>query len=177
MRQASNELVTVPTAAMRQGDFSGLVNSAGLQQVLYDPNTTQARPPCSPHSVPQQQIPLNRESPLAKTLYAATPLPQTADNPLVNSNYNAVNNTKQTVPNETTRLDHVFSQNNRMYFRFTDIDQTQEALRNYPANSPANIAGGGLPAGATGFQDIPFRRSAEPRLLARFSPTSIPRPF
>ena len=44
-----------------------------------------------------------------------------------------------------------------MYFRFTDIDQTQEALRNYPANSPANIAGGGLPAGATGFQDQPVQ--------------------
>ena len=57
----------------------------------------------------------------------------------------------------TIRLDHVFNQNNRMYFRFTDIDQTQQALRNYPANSPANIAGGGLPAGATGFQDQPVQ--------------------
>ena len=41
LRQASNELVTVPTAAMRNGDFSGLINSAGVLQVLYDPNTTQ----------------------------------------------------------------------------------------------------------------------------------------
>jgi len=68
---------------------------------------------------------------------------------------------QQTVPNVTIRLDHVFNQNNRMYFRFTDIDQTQQALRNYPANSPANIAGGGLPAGATGFQDQPSRPSVE----------------
>ncbi len=73
---------------------------------------------------PNNQIPISRESPLAKTLYAATPLPQTADNPLVNSNFNAVNNTTQTVPNITFRLDHVFNQNNRVYFRFTDIDQT-----------------------------------------------------
>jgi hypothetical protein len=156
LRQASNELVTVPTVAMRNGDFSGLVNGAGIQQVIYDPNTTQAgtlqRTP-----FPGNVIPLTRESPLAKTLYAATPLPQTADNPLVNSNFNAINNVKQTVPNVTTRLDHVFNQNNRIYFRFTDIDQTQEALRNYPANSPANIAGGGLPAGATGFQDQPVQ--------------------
>ena len=156
LRQASNELVAVPTAAMRNGDFSGLINGAGVQQVIYDPNTTQAgtlqRTP-----FPNNTIPLTRESPLAKTLYAATPLPQTADNPLINSNFNAINNTTQTVPNVTFRLDHVFSQNNRVYFRFTDIDQTQEALRNYPANSPANIAGGGLPAGATGFQDIPVQ--------------------
>ena len=158
LRQASNELVTVPTAAMRQGDFSGLINSSGIFQQLYDPDSTQsaannyARTP-----FPNNQIPLNRISPLAKALYAATPLPQTADNPLVNSNYNAVNNTKQTVPNETVRLDHVFNESNRMYFRFTDIDQTQEALRNYPSNSPANVAGGGLPAGATGYQDIPVQ--------------------
>jgi hypothetical protein len=146
LRQAANELVTVPTVAMRNGDFSGLINGGGIQQVLYDPNTTQsaaanyARLP-----FPNNQIPISRISPLAKTLYAATPLPQTSDNPLVNSNFNAVNNTTQTVPNITFRLDHVFDQSNRVYVRFTDIDQKQQALRNYPANSPANIEGGGLP--------------------------------
>jgi hypothetical protein len=154
LRQSASELVTVPTVAMRNGDFSGLVNSSGVLQVLYDPNSTQAgtlqRTP-----FPNNQIPLSRESPLAKTLYAATPLPTSGDNPLVNSNYNANNETSQTVPNWTTRLDHVFDSNNRAYFRFTDINQTLQALRNYPANSPANIAGGGLPAGATGFQDSP----------------------
>ncbi|MDQ6675851.1 MAG: carboxypeptidase-like regulatory domain-containing protein [Acidobacteriota bacterium] len=155
LRQASNELVTVPTVAMRNGDFSGLINGAGVLQVLYDPNTTQ---PGTLQRTPfrNNQIPISRISPLAKAIYAATPLPQTADNPLVSSNFNAVNNAAQTVPNITTRLDHVFNQNNRMYFRFTDIEQTQQSLRNYPANSPANIAGGGLPAGATGYQTSPL---------------------
>jgi hypothetical protein len=156
LRQAANELVFVPTVAMRNGDFSGLINNSGIQQVLYDPNTTQAgtlqRTP-----FPNNQIPITRESPLAKAIYAATPLPNTADNPLINSNFNAVNNSTQTVPNMTVRLDHVFNQNNRMYFRFTDIDQQQQALRNYPANSPANVAGGGLPAGATGYQASPIQ--------------------
>ncbi|MES1261408.1 MAG: TonB-dependent receptor, partial [Acidobacteriota bacterium] len=158
LRQAASELVTVPTVAMRNGDFSGLVNSAGIRQALYDPNTTQsasanyARAP-----FPNNQIPISRISPLAKTLYAATPLPLTSDNPLVNSNFNAINNTTQTVPNITFRLDHVFDQSNRVYLRFTDIDQKQQALRNYPANSPANIEGGGLPAGATGYQAIPIQ--------------------
>jgi hypothetical protein len=158
LRQNANELVTVPTVAMRNGDFSGLVNSAGVLQQIYDPNTTQsaaanyARTP-----FPNNQIPITRISPLAKILYAATPLPQTNDDPLVNSNFNAVNNTTQTVPNITFRLDHVFDQSNRAYVRFTDVDQQQQALRNYPANSPANIAGGGLPAGATGFQAIPIQ--------------------
>lgn len=156
LRQAANELVRVPTVAMRNGDFSGLVNGAGIQQILYDPNTTQPgtlqRTP-----FPNNQIPIARQSPLAKAIYAATPLPNSADNPLVNSNFNAVNNSQQTVPNMTVRLDHVFNQSNRMYFRFTDIDQSQQSLRNYPANSPANIAGGGLPAGATGYQAAPIQ--------------------
>lgn len=156
LRQSSNELTTVPTVAMRNGDFSGLINGSGIEQILYDPNTTQAgtlqRTP-----FPNNQIPATRESPLAKAIYAATPLPTSSDNPLVNSNFNAINETTQTVPNVTIRLDHVFGQNNRIYFRFTDIDQSQQALRNYPFNSPANIAGGGLPAGATGYQDQPIQ--------------------
>jgi hypothetical protein len=156
LRQASNELVTVPTLAMRNGDFSQLINSQGILQTLYDPNTTQAgtyqRSP-----FPNNQIPVTRESPLAKALYAATPLPTSSDNPLVNPNFNQVNNTTQTVPNITTRLDQVFNQNNRMYFRFTDIDQTQQSLRNYPVNAAASIAGGGLPDGATGYQATPIQ--------------------
>jgi len=37
------------------------------------------------------------------------------------------------------------------------LDQQQQALRNYPVNSPANIEGGGLPAGATGYQAQPIQ--------------------
>jgi hypothetical protein len=45
LRQNSNELVKVPTVAMRNGDFSGLVSSAGIQQIIYDPNTTDPNQP------------------------------------------------------------------------------------------------------------------------------------
>lgn len=158
LRRSANQLVAVPTAAMRNGDFSGLVNGGGILQQLYDPSTTQSKDlNYARNPFPNNQIPANRISPLARTLYAATPLPLTIDNPLVNSNFNAVNNTTQTVPNTTFRLDHVFDDKNRAYFRFTDIDQQQQALRNYPTNSPANIEGGGLPAGASGFQRIPIQ--------------------
>ena len=171
LRQASNQLVRVPTVAMRNGDFSGLVNSQGVKITLYDPATTDPvtlqRTP-----FPNNQIPLSRESPLAKALYAATPLPTSADNPLVNANFNDVNNNTQTVPNTTFRLDHVFNQNNRTYLRFTDIDQYQRSLRNYPAASPANIEGGGLPEGATGYQTIPVQTvSAALGYTHIFSPT------
>jgi hypothetical protein len=156
LRQDSSQLVRVPTPAMRVGDFSGLVTSQGVLQQLYDPSTTQsaanayARLPFS-----NNQIPLTRISPLAKTLYAATPLPNRSDNPLIAANLIDTNKITQTVPNINTRLDHVFNESNRVYLRYTDIRQRQQALRNYPSASPANIEGGGLPAGATGFQAIP----------------------
>ncbi|HEY3839683.1 MAG TPA: carboxypeptidase regulatory-like domain-containing protein [Bryobacteraceae bacterium] len=157
LRQASNQFEYAPTAAMRNGDFSGLINSAGLLQTLYDPNTTQ---PASANyqrtPFPNNQIPISRESPLAKALYAATPLPNTADDPLVLPNLNDLNHNVQTVPNISFRLDHTFNENNRVYARFTNIDQFQQSLRNYPSNTPATIAGGGLPAGATGYQQIPI---------------------
>ena len=40
------------------------------------------------------------------------------------------------MPNYTVRLDHVFNEKNRGYFRFTDIRQEQQALRNYPSDLP-----------------------------------------
>jgi hypothetical protein len=158
LRRASQQLMYVPTMAMRTGDFSGLINNAGLLQQLYDPNTTQgpegqyARLPFT-----NNQIPLSRISPLAKTLLAATPRPTSADNPMVNFNLTGQNPTTQTVPNYSIRLDHVFNEKNRAYFRFTDIRQQQQALRNWPSNSPANIETPELKEGATGYQRIPVQ--------------------
>ncbi len=159
LRRAANQLVSVPTVAMRNGDFSGLVNNQGIKITLYDPNTTQGsdfrRTP-----FPNNQIPLDRQSPLARALYAATPLPTSADNPLIRPNFTDVNHITHTVPNSTSRLDHVFDQNNRVYLRFTHIDQSERSLRNYPESSPANIAGGGLPAGATGYEATPIQTTS-----------------
>lgn len=173
LRRASQQLMYVPTMAMRQGDFSGLINNAGVLQQLYDPSTTQgaamnySRLPFS-----NNQIPITRISPLARTLLAATPTPTSADNPMVNFNLNGQNPTTQTVPNYTVRLDHVFNEKNRVYFRFTDIRQQQQALRNYPSASPANIETSELKEGSTGYQAIPVQTiSGALGYSKTFSPT------
>jgi hypothetical protein len=173
LRQSRQQLMKVPTVAMRNGDFSGLVNGAGLLQQLYDPNSTQSRENNYVRTpFPSNQIPLARISPLAKTLYAATPLPTSADNPIINFNLNGQNPIQQTVPNYTVRFDHVFNEKNRAYFRFTEIDQQQQALRNYPSASPANIASAELPEGATGYQAIPIQTiSGALGYSKSFSPT------
>ncbi|MBI4909089.1 MAG: carboxypeptidase regulatory-like domain-containing protein [Acidobacteria bacterium] len=173
LRSARQQLMYVPTMPMRQGDFSGLINGANILQQLYDPNTTQSREnQYSRLPFSNNQIPLTRISPLAKTLLAATPQPTSADNPMVNFNLTGENPTTQTVPNYTIRLDHVFNEKNRMYFRFTDIRQQQQALRNYPSASPANIETSELKAGSTGYQQIPVQTiSGALGYSKTFSPT------
>ncbi len=164
LRQSASELVSVPTLAWRQGDFSNLVNSNGQLQVVYDPSTSQPASSPTPYQrtpFPNNTIPMSQISPLAKIMYAITPLPTTADNPLVSPNLTTINPITQTVPTFTFRLDHNFNEKNKVYLRFTDLLQSNEALTNNPT-APATIAGAGLPAnaeGISGFQIGTFSAS------------------
>lgn len=178
LSQTSDELSYVPTQAMRSGDFSGLVNSAGILQQLYDPMTTTYNPTGGPNgSWPRtpflnNQIPQNREAPMAKTLLDITPLPTSADNPLITSNYTAPDNNFIVIPTITARLDHYFSEKSRAYLRYTQNVQTNTQLRNYPSNTPATIAADGFPAGASGYTSLPMQTySAAIGYTHVFSPT------
>jgi len=157
----TDELVAVPTPDMRKGDFSGLINSSGILQQLYDPATTTYDPAGgSKGSWPRQtftnnQISIGRLAPAAKMLNDIAPLPTTADNPLVHSNFTAPNANFTVVPTITFRFDHNFNDNNKAYLRYTDNIQQNSALRNYPSNSPATLAADGFPAGASGTQVSP----------------------
>ena len=55
-------LLTVPSLAERQGNFSQLRNSAGNRIVIYDPATTVGR---DRQPFPDNQIPLNRFDPVS----------------------------------------------------------------------------------------------------------------
>lgn len=75
-RSTRNNVLTLPTAAERNGDFSQTRNSAGQLVVLYDPLTTRmvngaiVRDP-----FPGNVIPAHRISPVASAMLAAMPLP------------------------------------------------------------------------------------------------------
>ena len=92
LAQTSYDETTMPTMAMRNGDWSGLVNGSGVLQQLYDPATTAPSSNCNGTGAanqwcrtpfPNNQIPIGRLSPTAKVIYAITPPPTTAANPLV----------------------------------------------------------------------------------------------
>jgi hypothetical protein len=159
--QYNNE--SVPTAAMRSGDFSGLVNGSALPETLYDPLTTAASTNCNGTGQTNQwcrqpfptingltnQIPTGRESPTTKILMDITPLPSNSNNPLVSSNLSYKANSYYTRPSVTFRVDQVFTQNTRAYVRYT------ENIENQFANSFATLAADGLPYGASGISNNP----------------------
>ncbi|MHB1936662.1 MAG: outer membrane beta-barrel protein [Acidobacteriaceae bacterium] len=68
--QAQNSIGTVPTAAMKQGDFSNFVNATGATIPIYDPQTGQP--------FPGNKIPANRFSALASSILPSVPNPDRA---------------------------------------------------------------------------------------------------
>lgn len=164
LASGAQENVVVPTQAMREGDFSGLINSAGSLQQLYDPATTASSTNCNGTGVANpycrapfanNQIPINRLSPSTKMLYDITPLPNSAADPLVLSNLQAPNVTEQRIPTIAVRLDHSFNENNKVFLRYGSITQQETALRNSPASAPATIAADGFPANASNVLSTP----------------------
>ncbi len=166
LANASYVEMTTPTMAMRNGDWSGLVNASGVLQQLYDPATTASSSNCNGTGVANKwcrapftnnQIPIGRLSPTAKAIYAITPQPTSAANPLVTDNLSARNPSYVVAPTITFRLDHEFNENNRAYLRYTSVLTTNTSLRSasQPATIAATVNGANFPAQATGIQSLP----------------------
>lgn len=126
LRQGITRDFTVPTQAMRQGDFSGLIDAQGRKITLYDPLTTRiqtinGRQVAVRDPFPNNQIPISRISPLAKYMFSVTPLPTDVSNPLVAHNLRMAVPTNA-FPNRnddptTVRIDHRFSEKDNTFFK------------------------------------------------------------
>lgn len=114
---------SVPTDAMRKGDFSGLVDSQNRIYALYDPLTTDAntwaRQPFN-YGGKVNAIDPARLNPLAKYLLGITPAAtMPGANPLLESNWWGL------VPNLrrnwtiTSRFDHRFTDRDQFFARYT----------------------------------------------------------
>lgn len=170
LAESTTSLSAVPTAAMRQGNYSGAVNAAGDLQVLYDPSTTQSNSAC-PVPVPgptvssttptpndycrtpflNNTIPQTEESPLYKVYAALLPLPAgptAAANPLVENNLTSLAPVYQVIPNLNLRLDHIFNENNRASLSFTETPNNFDIDDPGSVNLPVNSNGINIPAGA-----------------------------
>jgi hypothetical protein len=101
-------VLTVPTAAMKQGDFSALGN-----QLIYDPATTSAgaRTP-----FPGNRIPASRFSSVSRNLIPLIPDP---NRPALINNYDFVNTSVIEQKIWSLKFDHAITTNNRVAFFFS----------------------------------------------------------
>jgi outer membrane receptor protein involved in Fe transport len=99
---------TVPTAAMRNGDFSELL-ARGI--VIYDPMTSPRVP------FPNNVIPSNRIDPVAQRFLNLYPLPSASG---LGSNFTTTVNREQTSDTFDVRVDHRFTPTRSVYVRYSD---------------------------------------------------------
>ncbi len=107
IRKAQTQTFSVPTAALRRGDFSGLA-------ALCDPLTRTAAGTCAPFA--GNQIPTNRLSPVASALLARVPLPTSAG--LV-QNLLGVEDQANPMNQFSLKVDHRFGVSDNLTSRFS----------------------------------------------------------
>jgi hypothetical protein len=109
----TNNTLTIPSLAERQGDFSRTFNAAGQQIVIYDPQTTQinaAGTASTRTPFPGNSIPQSRFDPVAVKLLTFLPQPNAPGNALTHANnlVSASANTENTDKYDF-RVDHRFN--------------------------------------------------------------------
>jgi Carboxypeptidase regulatory-like domain len=127
--EAEPQLFTVPTAAMRQGDFSALLNLAQPVRI-YDPFSAQATgtvtrtviadPTRATAANPQglNIIPLNRLNAVARAYLNLYPLPNVAGNPDGTLNYASNMIRSSNYRSWITRIDHKISDTQNIFGKY-----------------------------------------------------------
>lgn len=155
--QGATFLGTVPTAAERQGDFSGDLNASGQPITIYNPfSTTQSTTNSSQYSRTAFQgnkIPQSLIDPVAEKILSYYPMPNTAGNQYTNAN-NYVSHAPLTVGQNlgSVRIDQNVNSHYHVFGRFgwllTNLTQP---------NTFGNVATGGTGAvGTTQFHSWSF---------------------
>lgn len=118
-KMSRSSLLTVPTIQQRTGDFSDLVDSAGIPVTIFDPQTTRPNPVFNPtlavstdnlqylrDPFPGNLIPQERIDAVSQKLMAYYPLPNASVGPFLRNNY-FINGAESNTPNGLIwKLDH-----------------------------------------------------------------------
>lgn len=123
-RQGSPDQVldTVPTAQQRAGDFSQTFDRTGKLDVIYDPSTTRADPNNPGHYLrspfPGNLIPGGQINAISANVVKFYPLPnRTGDTAQQVNNYLATGKAVTNTDNYLARVDHIFSEKERIFGR------------------------------------------------------------
>lgn len=126
------QTLTVPSAAMRTGNFEGVVSNG-----IFDPSSTRANPSGTGYirdRFPGDQIPANRFDPLAAKLINLYPLPQKT---APANNYVANPIKRSALERGNIRIDHQFTSRDVVFARYS-IDQ---AIFTMPDTFNSDIGG------------------------------------
>ncbi len=139
---ASTSSTTVQTEAMRQGDYSGLVDSLGRLTTVYDPLTTGAAPAWIRTPFPSNAIPVSRQSSNAKYVFGIMPKPTFPDvNPNIGNNWFGILPSTTMDYTVTSRIDQRLSDRDQVFGRVSvGHDQVLYAQNSIaPLNGPLNM--------------------------------------
>jgi len=118
----SAALSTVPTALMKQGNFSQLPAT----QIIYDPTSTSGN---TRMPFPGNVIEKSRFSKIATNLIGSIPDPTRST---LTGNYDNVNTLRYDRPIWSLKLDHAFSPKNRFAFTLTEEKELSDSLTAFP---------------------------------------------
>jgi hypothetical protein len=112
---STTALQTVPGAAQRAGDFSGLQDSSGRRIAIYDPATTSGR---DRQAFPGNRIPESRFDPVARRVLDFWPLPNRPGNAARGNNYAGNSDSLLRRDIVVAKVDHHLRTNDQLTFRY-----------------------------------------------------------
>jgi hypothetical protein len=136
---------SVPNAALRNGDFSGALNTNGSQQVIYDPLTGNpdgtGRTP-----FPGNVIPANRINPIARQLLGLYPLENTAGVGAggLTNNYQRPETRTTDRFNYDGKVNWNRTSSHQIWAKYSYMNGTVDDLTNYLGPDPNAEGDGGL---------------------------------
>src|SRR5437867_4196344 len=114
---------TVPTQAMRNGDFSALLAQG---TIIYDPATaTQVGSRVVRQPFPGNIIPANRINPIAAAVLRFYPLPNQAADNQGRNNFFYTNPRQDTFYSVSSRVDHRLTDRQQLFVRYTRNDRRE----------------------------------------------------
>jgi hypothetical protein len=116
LRQGEVFTTNVPTAAERNGDFTGLTDQAGNPITIYDPATTDPSTGVRQEFPTHNVIPLGEQDPTARALLDLFPQPT---GPGIYNNYVVATSAGGNHNQAVFRIDQNISQKQRLFFRFS----------------------------------------------------------
>lgn len=148
LRAGSTIINSLPTALERQGDFSQTFNSAGQLRVIYNPFSARPDPGRPGQFIrdpfPGNRIPTDLLDPIAVNAARFYPEPNAPGAAFTRQQNYVVQATQQDANNRgTTKIDHIFNEKNRIFFRYTILNWDIATPEPWPAaaNAPGGMSG------------------------------------